>query len=181
MGKSKSPVTTFFRQIADAEVDNAHDAYLGVFEWLNAKGVRQWLRPLSRDTFTERQRRGELFAHHVNDHIAAVVTLAFENNSYWAENLGEERRWWIKSLAVVRKWHGTGIGEQVMQACETTARHAGATEIFLDCVDAGFLPDYYARLGYEEIGRKDITYPSGNTFLVALMRKEVLNQPLQRL
>ena len=166
-----------FRRVVGSEIDDAYTTYLEVFAWLRAKGVRQWLRALSREAFVELQRRGELFAYYLDDRLAAVVTLAFENSTYWSGEIGVDRRWWIKSLAVARRCRGTEVGGRVMQESEALIRRAGAAEAFLDCVDAGFLPDYYTRLGYEELGRKDITYPSGNTFPMVLMRKSLPNQP----
>ncbi len=162
-----------FRRVAEVETEDAYIAYLGVFEWLNEKGVRQWLRALPQEAFRECQRKGELFVYRRDDEVAAVVTLARESNPYWPEKLGEEKHWWMKSLAVVRKWHDAGVGKRVMQECEALVRQAGTAEVFLDCVETGFLPAYYAGLGYEELGRKEITYPSENTFLVALMKKEL--------
>ncbi len=162
-----------FRQVSSSEVNDAYAVYLGLFEWLNAKGVRQWLRALPRDVLVERQAGGELFACFIDGRIAAVVTLASENNPYWTDLLGEERLWWIKSLAVARAHGGGGVGAQVMRECESRICGAGATQAFIDCVDAGFLPRYYVRLGYEPLARKDITYPSGNTFAMVLMRKTV--------
>ncbi len=155
-------------------------AIVGVFAWLNARGIRQWLRALPRDVFVERQAGGELFAHAVDRRIAAVVTLAHENNPDWSEQLGSERRWWIKSLAVARTWRGAGIGRRVMQACETRIDSCRATQAFLDCVDTGFLPGYYAQLGYEVLGRKPITYPSGNTFAMVLVRKNWRTNALEQ-
>jgi ribosomal protein S18 acetylase RimI-like enzyme len=165
-----------FRRVVGSEIDDAYAAYLEVFEWLCAKGVRQWLRALSREAFVELQRRGELFAYCLEDRLVAVVTLAFENSLYWSGEIGVDRHWWIKSLAVARRCRGAGVGKRVMQESETLIRGAGAAEVFLDCVDAGFLPGYYMRLGYEELGRKGITYPSGNTFTMVLMRKNLPNQ-----
>ena len=165
-----------FRRVDDSEIDAAYATYLEVFAWLHAKGVRQWLRALSREAFVEHQRRDELFAYYLDDGLAAVVTLAFESSSYWSGEIGADRHWWIKSLAVARRWRGAGVGKRVMQESEALIRGAEAAEAFLDCVDAGFLPDYYTSLGYEELGRKDITYPSGNTFPMVLMEKNLPNQ-----
>ena len=161
-----------FRQVVGSEVDEAYAVYLEVFEWLNAKGVRQWLQALPREVFVERQRQGELFAHYIEDRIAAVVTVAFDTNPYWSEEIGGDRSWWIWTLAVARRYSGARVGEQVMQECETRIRGAGAADAFLDCV-AGFLPGYYRRLGYEVLGRKDTTFPSGNTLPMVLMRKKL--------
>lgn len=167
-------MSTSFRRVGIEEISAAHSAYLGVYEWLNVKGVRQWLRPLSIEIFGQRQRDGQLFALYADDRVAAVVTLAYEANNYWLETIGGEGRWWIKSLAVVRAWRGKGVGQRAMLECETVARDAKAGEVFIDCVDTGFLPPYYAGLGYETLARKEITYPSGYTFPMVLMRK-ILN------
>ncbi len=168
-----------FRQIDRSQVDEAYAAYLGVFEWLNAKGVRQWLRALPHEEFLERERKGELFACYIDQKIAAIVTLAFEAGSYWADEMGSDARWWIKTLAVVRTWRGAGVGTLAMRGCEARVWGLRAPEVFLDCVDAGFLPGYYAGLGYTVLARKDITYLSGYTFPVALMTKEKPSQGLQ--
>jgi len=73
-------VETCFRPVAPEEIDAAYQVYLEVFEWLNAKGVRQWLRALPRQIFVDRQQRGELLAHFSGGRPVAVVTLAFEAN-----------------------------------------------------------------------------------------------------
>jgi ribosomal protein S18 acetylase RimI-like enzyme len=164
-------MNTLFRKVSIEEVSSSHFAYMSVYEWLNAKGVRQWLRPLSQETFADRQRDGQLFGLYVDKRMAAVVALAFEPNTYWIEAIGDESRWWIKSLAVVRAWRGAEIGKRAMQECEAAVRAMGAGEVFIDCVDAGFLPNYYEGQGYEMLDHKEITYPSGNTFPMVLMKK----------
>lgn len=166
-------MTECFRPVAASEISEAHAVYLEVFKWLNAKGIRQWVRALPHQVFIDRQRRGELFAQHIDGRLAAVVTLVREGISYWEAEIGKDQRWWIKSLAVAREHRSAGVGGRVMQESETFVSNTGAVTVFLDCVDMGFLPGYYLRLGYEELGRKEITYPSGNTFPMVLMRKEL--------
>jgi GNAT superfamily N-acetyltransferase len=163
-------VKTCFRQIDPSEVNDAYDVYVEVFEWLRTKGVRQWLSALPVDCFLERASKGQLYAYCLEERIAAVATLCLEASPYWAE-FTSESRWWIKTLAVARKWRGAGVGALTIRSCETQVWNSGASEVFLDCVDCGFLPGYYAGSGYALLARKDITYPSGNTFAVALMRK----------
>jgi len=154
------------------ELGAAYGVYLEVVAWLKANGLRQWQRPLPEEEFRERQARGELFAARQENRLTAIVTLAFEEDPDWPEVVGPEKNWWLKTLAVSRAFHGKEVGGQVMQACETHLAQSGAREVWLECVEAGFLPDYYARLGYELVKRKTITYPSGNTFPVVLMRKD---------
>lgn len=166
-------MTDNLREVATTEVDAAHALYLEVFAWLKTKGVRQWLRALPRAEFQERQARDELFACFEGGRMAAIVTLALEADADWMQHLGPDKRWWLKSLAVARLHGGKDIGAQVIGECEKHLIGAGATEVYLECVDTGFLPRYYERLGYEVVKRATITYPSGNTFPVALMRKRL--------
>jgi ribosomal protein S18 acetylase RimI-like enzyme len=162
-----------FRAVTQKEVTEAYGLYLQVVAWLGARGIRQWLRPLSREEFSERQEREELFAYFDGERMLAIVSLAFELDTDWKQHLSPEKRWWIKSLAVSRVHGGRAVGENVIQQCEAHLSAAGATEAWLECVDTGFLPGYYARLGYETVKRADITYSSGNTFPVVLMRKHL--------
>lgn len=161
------------RAVTVAEVGQSHALYREVVDWLKARGIRQWLRPLTVEEFTERQARGELFAGFLDGRMTAVVSLAFEADSDWRAHLTDEKRWWIKTLAVARSQGGGGLGKQIVARCEAFVRESGGRELYLECVDGGHLPAYYARLGYEVLKRAEITYPSGNTFLVALMRKSL--------
>ncbi len=169
-------MSTLFRRLCPEEVNDAHATYIGVYEWLNAKGIRQWLQALSKETFARRERDGQLFTLNIDERIAAVVTLAFETNADWVEAIGAKGRWWIKTLAVVRARRGAGVGPRVMRECESLVRAAGASDVFLDCVDTGYLPRYYTDLDYEVLAQKEITYPSGYTFPMVLMKKKIPSQ-----
>lgn len=155
------------------EVAAAYAIYLEVVEWLKNKGVRQWLRPLTEEEFQNRQIRGELFASLLESRMAAIVTIALEEDADWSEAVGTGKNWWIKTLATHRAFSRQNLGGRIMRACEAHLIQSGARVVYLECVDYGFLPEYYARLGYEVLKRKTITYPSGNTFPVALMRKSL--------
>jgi GNAT superfamily N-acetyltransferase len=164
-----------FRPLSSSEIDLAHALYLRVFGWLREKGVRQWLVPLPRDAFSARQARAELFGYFTSQQLEAVVTLADEAPVDWQPEIGASPRFWMKSLAVDRCIGGHGVGSAVIQACETLATQHGYEALWLDCVDAGFLPIYYGRCGYERQTSKPITYPSGNTFPMVLMKKNLPN------
>lgn len=161
-----------FRLVTSGEVAATHALYLDVVAWLRAKGIRQWLRPLTAEEFAERQARGELFGAFNETRLVATVSLAFEEDDDWREHIGPEKRWWLKTLAVARAGGGQGVGEWTVRACETHLGDGGAKELYLECVD-GFLPTYYECFGYEVLKRATITYPSGNTFAVAAMRKNL--------
>jgi ribosomal protein S18 acetylase RimI-like enzyme len=162
-----------FRAVTTREVAAAYALYMEVVAWLKAKGVRQWLRPLDLADFEGRQSRGELFAYFEREAMSATVSLAHEQDHDWEKHVGAEPRWWLKTLAVASAHRGRDLGATVVAAAEAHLRSKGANEVWLECVDAGFLPDYYARLGYEVIKRARITYPSGNTFDVCVMRQNL--------
>jgi ribosomal protein S18 acetylase RimI-like enzyme len=164
----------YLRRLKEEEFDQAYDIYIDVFEWLKAKGVRQWLVPISRTTYQERHLRGENFGYFISGELCAIVSLANMLTKYWAVRLGEVHRWWISMLAVSASRRRMGIGREVVRAAEDYVHTLNGEEVFLDCVDEkGFLPLYYESLGYSVIARQEITYPSGNTFPMVLMRKEI--------
>jgi len=166
------------RQLSYSEIDAAHALYLRVFHWLRDNRVRQWLDALPRDEFLARQDRHELFGY-FNDHdLMAVVTLTHESPHYWCLPIEASSRLWMKSLAVNRSLAGNGVGTAVIHACETLAVRRGFDSLWLDCVDSGFLPEYYRRRAYVELASKAIATPSGDMLTMALMRKNLRNEML---
>jgi ribosomal protein S18 acetylase RimI-like enzyme len=169
-------MVSLFRGIQSVEVDEAYHIYMGAFDWLKAKGVRQWLVPISKDKYLNRQQNGENFGLFMGGRVAAIVSLAWEVSPFWQKEVGAVAHWWLSMLAVATEFRGVKIGEKTVLEAENWLRGKGATEMFLDCVDErGFLPSFYKRLGFYEVFRKSITYPSGNTFPMVLMRKTKLN------
>jgi ribosomal protein S18 acetylase RimI-like enzyme len=167
-------LSAYLRRLQDEEFDQAYNIYLDAFEWLKLKGVRQWLVPISRTTYQERHLRGENFGYFISGKLCAIVTIANMPMKYWTTQLGDVPRWWISMLTVSASRRGMSIGREVVRAVEEYVHTLNGEEIFLDCVDEkGFLPLYYASLGYSVVARQEITYPSGNTFPMALMRKEI--------
>lgn len=162
------------RRLKEEEFDQFYEIYLDAFEWLKAKGVRQWLVPISKGIYQEQQLRGENFGYFISWNICGIVSIAKKVTKYWAVHLGEVPRWWISTLAVASSYHGMGIGREMVKAAEDYIQTLNGEEIFLDCVDEKeFLPIYYGSLGYSVVARQEITYPSGNTFPMVLMRKEI--------
>jgi len=164
----------YLRRLQKEEFDQAYAIYLDAFEWLKAKGARQWLVPISRIAYQERHLRGENFGYFISGELCAIVSLANILTKHWIAQLGEFPQWWISMLAVSSSHRGMGIGREMVRAVEDYIGTLDGKEVFLDCVDEkGFLPLYYGSLGYSIVARQEITYPSGNTFPMVLMRKEI--------
>jgi ribosomal protein S18 acetylase RimI-like enzyme len=164
----------YLRRLKEEEFDQFYDIYLDAFEWLKVKGVRQWLVPISKNIYQEQQLRGENFGYFISCDLRGIISIAKKVTKYWTVYLGDVPRWWISTLAVASSYHGMGIGREMVKAAEDYIQTLNGEEIFLDCVDEKeFLPLYYRNLGYNVIARQEITYPSGNTFPMVLMRKEI--------
>jgi GNAT superfamily N-acetyltransferase len=161
-----------FRNIQAGEAEQAYRLICDVTAWLLSKDIRQWTAPLPRDVFDSRQVKGENYGL-FNDGIPVVfMSLLFEPALHWKEEVGVEPRWWLCTLATAVGSRGKGLGEQAVRLACGHLRDRGAKELWLDCVRGnGFLPDYYARLGFVIVSEKTIDFPKcGRTGMVLMKR-----------
>jgi len=162
-----------FRQLAPHELDSGYAVYMSAFEWLNARGIRQWLVPLPHSVYAARQARGENYGLFVNDQLAVIVSLNSGTPPEWADVLTESETGWVHTLAIRSDYRGRGLGALTLQHSVSHLRDQGLPEVYLDCL-AGVLPAYYASQGFTQLAAKDYTYPSGNTsFPIVLMKKDL--------
>jgi len=163
--------------LAAQDVSAAHAIYNRTFDWLTTKGVRQWLLRLDEATFGKRQAAGEAIAIHADGELAGCVFVPFETIAYYGDELKTARRWWMHTLVVDRAFAGLGLGERAVAAVCDLVSERGGDSVWLHCVNdashAEVIPGYYARLGFDEVMRTDVTYPSGNSFPMVVMRKSL--------
>jgi ribosomal protein S18 acetylase RimI-like enzyme len=161
--------------LAASEVAAAHGMYGRAFDWLTAKGVRQWLLRLGASVFAKRQNANEAFAVRVDGTLAGCAFVAFETIGYYGDELKSTPHWWMHTLVIDRAFAGRGVGEKAVAKVCDLVRERGADSVWLHCVNdanhAELMPLYYARLGFEEVLRTEVTYPSGNAFPMVVMRK----------
>jgi ribosomal protein S18 acetylase RimI-like enzyme len=157
------------------DLSAAHAIYNRTFNWLAEKGVRQWLSRLDEATFAKRQAANEAFAIHVDGVLSGCVFVPFETLGYYGDELNTLPRWWMHTLVIDRLFAGLGVGELAVAAVCDLVRERGGDSVWLHCVNdanhAEVIPSYYARLGFDEVKRAEVTYPSGNAFPMAVMRK----------
>lgn len=67
---------------------------------------------------------------------------------------GREDGFWVFLLAIAPEKQGTGLGESMLEETGRLARERGFTSLILEAVDTGRLLNFYARLGFEEVGRQ---------------------------
>ena len=174
-GAQSAPYGFTFSPLSESDVTAAHAIYNRSFDWLTAKGVRQWLLRLDEATFAKRQAVGEGFATHVDSALAGCVFVPFETISYYGDELKTTPRWWMHTLVIDRAFAGRGLGELAILAVCNFVRKSGGDSVWLHCVNdanhAEVIPSYYARLGFDQVLRADVTYASGNLFPMVVMRR----------
>lgn len=170
---------TPFRRLQPAEDKAGHQVWIEAFDWLQTRGIRQWLVPLPIEAFRKRTRDGRNYGLFDGENLLAVVALGELVDDHWTDALGPGPHWWLGALAIRSTLHGRKIGKRVIAHACTEAAAAGATELYLDCVE-GALLRYYSLLGFTQREAKTITYPSGNSFSMVLMTTKLPNQAFAR-
>lgn len=173
MENSKFGSEIFFRQLTSDETDAGHAIIKDAFEWLKAKKIRQWLVEFPRLAYSERQMQGSNFGLFCNGELAVILSLIDSRPECWMSDLPNKNVWWLCTMAAARQFRGRRLGEQAVLEASTFLQNKMVDCLYLDCVNGGFLPQFYKKIGFAEVTRKDITYPSGNTFEMVLMRKKL--------
>ncbi len=166
-----------FRKVEPSELDTAYSIHCETVDWLLAKGVRQWTRPVPKDIFESRQKQNELFCLDTDKTIVAVVSIAIRSSGNWENELGPGKFLFLSTLSTGNAFRGKEYGKFLL---EMTIQHIEVEptkdEIYLDCVvGSGFLPNFYRTFGFIDVARKNIEYPSG-IFDMLLMKRKV-NRP----
>src|SRR5664279_4064553 len=100
-----------FRRLESSDLDAALAILVEVTQWLQTKGVRQWIQPIPREIYEKRVAQGENYGLFVDKELAAVVSLMNYRPEYWSEQLPEAGYRWMATLASARKFKGQRLGE----------------------------------------------------------------------
>lgn len=162
---SRVPPTT--RPIDHDETERAFSLLQTVARWLDARGRRQRIAATSWETYLRWQACGGNWGLFDEDDLVAIFTVIREPLHDWPDVTAGGTVPWLRALAVDPDRRGDGLGTRaVLAALEL----AGTDEhLYLDCV-SDFLPDYYARQGFEHVARQVRRYPDG-TYDITLMRQ----------
>jgi hypothetical protein len=143
-----------FRRLNDDEIAAGHAIVSAATTWLNERGVVQWAQVLPRETYLERQQRGENFGL-FEPELSAVMTLAPRVPDYWPHIDVTEPFLWLSTLAAIRTARGAGM--RAVTAAAAYASDIGCAALYLDCVDReDALPSFYRRAGFTLIDRREI-------------------------
>jgi GNAT superfamily N-acetyltransferase len=163
-----------FELLKTENVDEAYSIICSRVQCLLSKNIRQYLEPYPpKELFIERQKNGYNFGLYDGAELTAIVS-AIPNYlpDGWIEYTPRNDFAWIAGLFSSEKHRGKNLGYVTMKEVENYLLSRKIYFLLLDCyVDDGeFLVSYYRHIGYKEVVRKQICYPT-HAFTAALMKK----------
>ena len=164
-----------FLRLKDINVENAYEIIRRRFDYLEKKGIKQYLAPYPPyETFKKRQEDGLNFGLYISGKLNGIVTLMNSFPDEWEEIRLNGRFLWICSLFTSKEARGQNIGSVLIDKVEEYAKSMSFDFLILDCYinETGFLVQYYKKLGFKEIKRKEVIYPS-RSFFAAFMLKDI--------
>jgi RimJ/RimL family protein N-acetyltransferase len=179
-----------FRRLTTAEEAAGYQVICDTVDWLRAKGIKLWEKPLPRDAYAARQQRGENFGVFEGGELAVVVSLVNGVPEYWRQEVegrapsrppGQTNRprqsvalqkaaapIWLCTLATATKFRGRDLGRQAVREALHLLR---GRAVYLDC-KPGWLVEFYESLGFVVLQQKTLTLDHGprGPFDAVLMR-----------
>jgi ribosomal protein S18 acetylase RimI-like enzyme len=166
-----------FRRLLPEEFEPAYDVVCQATDWLLAKGIRMWLRPIPVEVYRKRHEAGQNYGLLAGGEVAVVVSLLPYRPACWQEYLPDSGYVWLAALASGARFKGRDLGRVALREAAALLARQGAGAIYLDCHHGeGFLPRYYESVGYERVARKDLVLPRGLSDNV-LMRQTLPTGP----
>ncbi len=162
-----------FLTLPDSRVDEAYAVLQRVAEAIRARGRRQRIAQTSLETYRQWQSDKANYIVTEDDRIAGLLTLCRETLSAWQHVVGASKTRMLRALATHPDYSGRRIGEFAVNSALTLIEPD--EYVYLDCV-SGFLPDYYAKLGFETVARQDHRDDDGSDWDITLMRRSGTGQ-----
>ncbi len=155
------------RLLEQAEVNSAFELLQATGQWLASMGKRQRIANTPLSSLQTWQSLGQLYGVFVDSEPAGIFALTVEQFQDWLDfqHLGEAT--WLRALATHPQYRGMDIGST---AIRYSLKILGTdSPLYLDCV-AGFLPQYYARHGFEKLATQDREYTNDGRYRIVLMK-----------
>ena len=157
-----------FCSLPDELFDSAYQVMTKVADEIRASGRKQRVAKIGEHTYKKWQAENANFVALFQGNIVGLATLRDEFLSDWPDyqSLGQVKM--LRGLVTNPDFRGSRIGERfVGWILENLAVN---DTVYLDCV-AGFLPNYYQKLGFELIAkRENVTDSQGISYNICLMR-----------
>lgn len=137
--------------------------------------------PFTEDEVTAKLQAGNLYTVIDEGVVVGTVTLTNTDERVWgADGTNLTDALYIHSLATSDKVRGKGVGEKVINWVVDKAQREQRSAVRLDCSHANIkLCGYYAKQGFKEVGRRDISRKNtasdlpDSVYQVALLQRDV--------
>ncbi len=167
--------TPIFRKLRPEEFDVAHGILVSAAEWLISKGIRQWTTAYPKQMYLACQEKGWNYGLVSDSQLMVIMTLSHGPAPEWADCFGTASVWWLSKLATAPGYRGLGLGARAVRQAISVLSAQGADRLCVDCVHGkGFLVDFYRRLGFETIARRNVQFSTG-LFDMVLMELKLPN------
>ena len=163
-----------FRVLLPSELEDGYKILCEASEWLNSKGIRQWIRPLPKEIYKIRHEKNQNFGLFFKDDLAVVLSLVREKADKWKGFIPEENPMWLSSIATAMKYKGLQLGKLAIKEANKYLRKQKIEKVYLGYVFGNeFLTRLYEEMGFKRIARKELEFPFG-IFDMVLMSKELI-------
>jgi GNAT superfamily N-acetyltransferase len=152
-----------FRNINDSELNQAYSIICETVEWLNSKEIKQWIGPIPIEIYKKRQIKNENYGLFHDGILKVVLSIVFESISMWNDQIGNDKNWWIHTLATSNHYRGKNFGRIGIQKAIKYLLDKSVEVFYLDCIEGnGFLPEFYRKLGFKQILNRKMVIEKGS-------------------
>ena len=159
-----------FRPLHDHEMPQGHAILCAAFHWLMNRRIRQWTAPMPMSVYQAWQQHRWNYGLFLEGELAVVLSLVEGSLDEWQDGEDGATVLWLHALATATPWKGRGFGRHAVRYAVDIAQ-ACASDLYLLCAEGnGFLPAFYASLGFEEVKRASAHYVELGVLEMVLMR-----------
>ncbi len=140
-------------------------------DWLASRAIDQWRRgQVTVRDFQRQVEAGEWHVERVSPGLRGALRLLWSDPEVWQHE--DSYAGYVHGLVIDRAHAGRGAGAALLAWAEQETRIAGARSLRLDCAESNSeLRAYYGRLGFREVGRRDV--PDRPWLAATLLEKQV--------
>jgi ribosomal protein S18 acetylase RimI-like enzyme len=160
-----------FRPLRDHELPHGHAILCTAFQWLRHRHIKQWTASMPMSLYQAWQRHQWNYGLFVAGELAVVLSLVEGPLDEWRDGSDDAIVLWLHALATATHMKGRGFGRHAVR-CAIDIAQARASVLYLLCAEGnGFLPAFYASLGFEEVKRASTYYVGLGVLGMVLMRR----------
>ena len=139
------------------DADSVRSILLEAAQWIHAKGIDQWrISEFTKEHVLDNIQDGDVFLAYDGSVPVGAVILRRQPGPFdrqiWGEG-ADDHAAYVHRLAIRTKYHGQGLGGQILGWAEDESVRAGMAYLRLDCMaDNEALNRYYQRFGFVHQG-----------------------------